>query len=87
LAWSQRKFYLHSTRKNGIIPDSIKQFTTIQIPIKSIVVTSTTHVPALEMLGVENTLVGFPNTDYISSKKTRKRIDAGKIREVGKNET
>jgi iron complex transport system substrate-binding protein len=39
------------------------------------------------MLGVENTLVGFPNTDYISSRKTRKRIDAGKIREVGKNET
>jgi iron complex transport system substrate-binding protein len=38
------------------------------------------------MLGVENTLVGFPNTDYISSKKTRKRIDAGKVREVGKNE-
>ncbi|WP_029596516.1 ABC transporter substrate-binding protein [Flavobacterium sp. ACAM 123] len=72
--------------KNGTIPDSIKQFTTIQIPIESIVVTSTTHVPALEMLGVENTLVGFPNTDYISSEKTRKRIDAGKVREVGKNE-
>ncbi|HLF53451.1 ABC transporter substrate-binding protein [Flavobacterium sp.] len=73
--------------KNGIIPDSLKQFTTIQIPIKSIVVTSTTHIPALEMLGVENTLVGFPNTDYISSEKTRKRIDAGKVREVGANET
>jgi iron complex transport system substrate-binding protein len=72
--------------KNGTIPDSIKQFTTIQIPIESIVVTSTTHVPALEMLGVENTLVGFPNTDYISSEKTRKRIDAGKVREVGENE-
>jgi iron complex transport system substrate-binding protein len=72
--------------KNGIIPDSIKQFTTIQIPIKSIVVTSTTHIPSLEMLGVENTLVGFPNTDYISSEKTRKRIDAGMVREVGKNE-
>ena len=73
--------------KNGIIPDSLKQFTTIQIPIKSIVVTSTTHIPALEMLGVENTLVGFPNTDYISSEKTRKRIDSGKVREVGTNET
>jgi iron complex transport system substrate-binding protein len=72
--------------KNGIIPDSIKQFTTIQIPVKSIVVTSTTHIPSLEMLGVEATLVGFPNTDYISSEKTRKRIDAGKVREVGKNE-
>jgi iron complex transport system substrate-binding protein len=72
--------------KNGIIPDSLKQFTTIQIPVKSIVVTSTTHIPSLEMLGVENTLTGFPNTDYISSAKTRKRIDSGKVREVGKNE-
>lgn len=72
--------------KNGIIPDSLKQFPLIQIPIKSIVVTSTTHIPALELLSVENTLVGFPNTDYISSEKTRKRIDAGKVREVGVNE-
>ena len=38
------------------------------------------------MLGVENTLVGFPNPDYISSEKTRKRIESGKVREVGKNE-
>ena len=73
--------------KNGIIPDSLKQFTIIPIPLKSIVVTSTTHIPALEMLGIENTLVGFPNTDYISSEKTRKLIDAGKVREVGTNET
>jgi len=73
-------------QKNAIIPDSLMHFTTIQIPIKTIVVTSTTHIPSLEMLGVENTLVGFPNTDYISSEKTRKRIDAGKVREVGKNE-
>ena len=72
--------------KNGIIPDSLKQFTIIPIPLKSIVVTSTTHIPALELLGVENTLVGFPNTDYISSEKTRKQIDAGKVREVGINE-
>ncbi len=64
----------------------MKQFTIIPIPLKSIVVTSTTHIPALELLGVENTLVGFPNTDYISSEKTRKQIDAGKVREVGINE-
>lgn len=73
--------------KNGIIPDSLKQFSIIPIPIQSIVVTSTTHIPALEMLGVENTLVGFPNTNYISSEKTRKRIDSGKVKEVGTNET
>ena len=73
--------------KNGIIPDSLKQFMAISVPIQSIVVTSTTHIPALELLGVENTLVGFPNTDYISSVKTRKLIATGKVREVGTNET
>ncbi len=73
-------------QKNGIVPDSLKQLTVIPIPIKTIVVTSTTHIPSLEMLGVQNTLVGFPNTDFISSKKTRLRVDAGHVREVGKNE-
>ena len=74
-------------KKNGVIPDSLKQFDTIAAPIKSIVVSSTTHIPALELLGVENTLLGFPNTNYISSEKTRKLIDAGKVREVGTNES
>jgi len=73
--------------KDGIVPDSLKQFSIIPIPIQSIVVTSTTHIPALEMLGVENTLIGFPSTNFISSSKTRKRIDNGKVREVGINES
>ncbi|WP_417874792.1 ABC transporter substrate-binding protein [Xanthomarina gelatinilytica] len=58
----------------------------ITIPVKKIVVTSTTHIPALELLGVEKSLVGFPGTDYISSEKTRFRVDMGKVRELGKNE-
>jgi iron complex transport system substrate-binding protein len=49
------------------------------------VATSTTHIPSLEMLGVENTLVGFPHTDYISSDKVRSRIEAGKVKELGNN--
>lgn len=55
-------------------------------PIETIVVTSTTHIPALELLNVEESLIGFPGTNYISSENTRKRIDEGKIRELGKNE-
>lgn len=58
----------------------------VNIPIKKIVVTSTTHIPALELLDEVQTLVGFPGIDYISSKKTRNRIDNGKVRELGKNE-
>ncbi|MCF8320540.1 MAG: ABC transporter substrate-binding protein [Flavobacterium sp.] len=74
-------------QKNGIVPDSLKHLPEITVPIQSIVVTSTTHIPALEMLGVENTLIGFPSTNFISSSKTRKRINAGKVREVGVNES
>lgn len=59
----------------------------IQIPITSIVVTSTTHIPSLEMLGVIETLTGFPNLDYISSSLSRKRINAGNVKELGQNES
>jgi len=55
-------------------------------PIQKIVVTSTTHIPALELLNEEKTLVGFPGINYISSEKIRKRVDNGYIRELGKNE-
>ncbi len=72
--------------KNGIVPDSLKQFPVILVPIKTIVVTSTTHIPSLEMLGVEKTLVGFPNLNYISSEKVRNLIDAKKVKELGANQ-
>lgn len=58
----------------------------VKIPIKQIVVTSTTHIPSLEMLGEINSLIGFPNLNYISSEKTRNRIANNEIKELGKNE-
>lgn len=58
----------------------------ISVPIKNVVVTSTTHIPALEALGVMDKLVGFPDTKYISSKAARARIAAGKVKELGANE-
>lgn len=72
--------------KNVVVPDSLQKYNTIQVPLQSIVVTSTTIIPYLEMLGVESHLVGFPHTDYISSSKTRKLIDNGSVKNVGQNE-
>ncbi|MFV8327131.1 ABC transporter substrate-binding protein [Flavobacterium sp. ZS1P14] len=72
--------------KKGSIPDSLQKYTTIPVPLESIVVTSTTNIPFLEMLGVEKSLVGFPHTDYVSSEKTRKLIDAGTVKNIGQNE-
>lgn len=74
-------------KKNGIVPDSLKNNLTIAVPIQSIVVTSTTHIPSLEMLNEEKTLLGFPNLNYISSEKVRALIDAKKVKELGTNQS
>ena len=42
----------------------------IEIPLSRIVATSTTHVPMIEKLGAAEILVGFPNSDFISSEET-----------------
>ncbi len=59
---------------------------TIQTPIKSIVVTSTTHIPMLELLNVEANLVGFPNTNFVSSEKTSNLISNGLVKDLGNEE-
>lgn len=84
---SDKKYTYILHKKSAKIPDSLQKYAAIQVPIKSIVVTSTTHIPALELLEVEDKLVGFPNTDYISSEKTRTLIETGKIREIGNNQS
>jgi iron complex transport system substrate-binding protein len=65
------------------VPHHSSDVTIIRTPIRSIVCTSTTHIPILDYLGVSEALVGFPTTDYISSKETRKLIDEGKVKDLG----
>jgi len=72
--------FILSKKKESNVKNSI------QVPLKSIVVTSTTHIPMLELLQVENRLIGYPNTSYISSKKTRKLVDNGAIKDLGNEE-
>ncbi|MFT4737103.1 MAG: iron complex transport system substrate-binding protein [Cyclobacteriaceae bacterium] len=50
---------------------------------KKIVVTSTTHLPYLEMLGVEQALVGFPSTRYIYSSSFQSLVEEGQIQDLG----
>ncbi|SDS01169.1 iron complex transport system substrate-binding protein [Polaribacter sp. KT25b] len=57
---------------------------TIFTPIQKIVVTSTTHIPMVELLNEETSIIGFPYSKYVSSEKTRQLIDDGKIAEIGK---
>lgn len=59
---------------------------TIPIPIESIVLTSTTHIPPLVLLGEEKSLTGFPGTDYISAPEVRALIESRKVKELGTNQ-
>ena len=67
--------------------DKNKYDAIISVPIENLVVTSTTHIPALEALDELDKLIGFSDTKYISSKAARKRINAGQIKELGVNES
>lgn len=68
-------------------PEDIKIYdAVVQVPIKEIVVTSTTHIPSLDMLNETESLIGFPDLDFISSESARSLIDQGKIVSLGKNE-
>ncbi len=69
--------------KGNNLPKEVKGAKIIATPIEKIVVTSTTHIPMLELLHQEQSLVGFPNTKYISSKRTRQRIADGAVKELG----
>lgn len=73
-------------QKGAYIPDSLKKHPIINVPIQTIVTTSTTHLPALILLGKGKTLIGFPNTTYIASPEIKKLVEAKKIMNLGQNE-
>lgn len=84
---AEKSFTYLLAEKNAKLPEGLEYDAKIQVPVQEIVVTSTTHIPALEALQVEKTLVGFPTLNFISSSKTRQLIDAGKVQELGTNQS
>ncbi|SRX55758.1 ABC transporter substrate-binding protein [Aequorivita sp. CIP111184] len=83
---TEKTFKYALVEKGTVLPNDKNYDAVVEVPLKRIVVTSTTHIPSLEMLGESAALVGFPSLDYISSEKTRQRILDEKITELGKNE-
>lgn len=56
----------------------------ITLPIKKVILTSTTQVPHLDYLGQSDLLVGFPNLDLISSVKVRDLIAQNRVKDLGR---
>lgn len=58
----------------------------IDIPVQRLVVSSTTHLAAIELLKEEASVVGFPGTQYISSEVFRNQIKKGKLTDIGSDQ-
>jgi iron complex transport system substrate-binding protein len=55
----------HLKTKNAVLPDSLQKYNTIQVPLQSIVVTSTTIIPYLELLELRTDWLGFIPTFFV----------------------
>lgn len=74
---SNQQFKLILSNRTNIATNTLK------VPVEKVILTSTPHVAMLESLNCEHTIIGYSNTKYVSSSKTRKLIDSDKIAEIG----
>jgi iron complex transport system substrate-binding protein len=59
--------------------------TVVEVPVRGIVTTSTTELPHLESLSLLDHLVGHDELDYVSSPEVRRRMEDGRVAEVGES--
>ena len=71
--------------KDSELPANVNGATVIRTPVTTMVCTSTTYLPYLEMLNSADRLVGFPSTKYISSNMLVERVQSGKIVDLGRD--
>lgn len=81
----QHDVFRYLVLEQADVPYEASAYDAVVYPgIERIVLTSTTQVPHLDLLGISDRMKGFPNTDLISSETMRKRIDAGEVTDLGK---
>ncbi len=79
-----QKVFIYAIAKNKTkIPDSVTYDAFVPRSLNRLIVTSTTHIPALESLKQLDKLIAFPNLNYISSHTVREKIKRGEVLEVG----
>lgn len=66
-------------------PVGVVAGTLIEVPVQRVITLSTTELPHLERLGLLETLVGHDELDYVSSPEVRRRMEEGRIAEVGES--
>ncbi len=65
-------------------PDGFEGVPRIRIPVRSLITTSTTHLPHIEKLDEVQSLVAVDNIKFVSSEAVKQRFTAGRISEIGR---
>jgi iron complex transport system substrate-binding protein len=69
--------------KGAATPDGFADDQKIEIPIKRLITTSTTHLPHLDVLEEVESLVCIDGIQYVNAPSVNARYKAGKLAEVG----
>ena len=56
----------------------------IEIPVRTLIATSTTHLPHIEKLGELDRLIAIDNIKYVNSQAVNRRFEAGNLTEIGR---
>jgi iron complex transport system substrate-binding protein len=70
---------------NTPVPTGFKDTQIVLVPVNSVVVMSTTHLPLLDKLGLIDRLVGVSDFKQINTPSVMAKIKAGKLQEVGRS--
>ncbi|MCE7041043.1 ABC transporter substrate-binding protein [Dyadobacter sp. CY312] len=73
-------------QRGTTVPDILKNNTVIEMPIRSLALTSSMHIGLLSYLNSEHVLTGLSSLQYVFSPKVIAMIDSGKVAEVGKDQ-
>ncbi len=65
------------------VPVGHDDATIVRVPVRRVITTSTTELPAIVMLGEVEHLIGHATFNYVFAPEVRERIDAGLLIEVG----
>ena len=81
----QKKFQYVLVQRGDKPPDGYEGVPRIEIPVRTVIATSTTHLPHLEKLGEVHSLVGIDNIKFVNSEAVNQRFAAGDLVEVGRD--
>ena len=73
-----QKYILYSEN----YPDSLKADAFIRIPVDKVICTSTSHLPAFDLLKSEDKLIGFPGTKWIYDSSLRTMVKENKLTDL-----